>query len=54
MFADMCVEFRDNRLTLSHPLDVNVQDQSQGYGHLSNYLISGLIFEFFHVYMKKS
>ena len=39
--------------TLSRPLDVNyVLDQGQGHGHLSKYLISGLIFHFFHVYMK--
>ena len=41
-------------LTLSRPLDVNyVLEQGQGHGHLSKYLISGLIFNFFHVYMKK-
>ena len=41
-------------LTLSRPLDVNyVLEQGQGHGHLSKYLISGLIFHFFHVYMKK-
>ena len=41
-------------LTLSRPLDVNyVLDQGQGRGHLSKYLISGLIFHFFHVYMKE-
>ena len=43
-----------NILTLSRPLDVNyVLEQGQGHGHLSKYLISGLIFHFFHVYMKK-
>ena len=42
-------------LTLSCPLDVNyVLEQSQGHGHLSKYLISGLIFNFFLVYMKKT
>ena len=41
-------------LTLSRPLDVNyVLEQGQGHGHLSKYLIFGLIFHFFHVYMKK-
>ena len=41
-------------LTLSRPLDINyVLEQRQGHGHLSKYLISGLIFHFFHVYMKK-
>ena len=41
-------------LTLSRPLDVNyVLEQGQGHGHLSKYLISGSIFHFFHVYMKK-
>ena len=41
-------------LTLSRPLDINyVLDQGQGHGHLSKYLISGLIFHFFHVYLKK-
>ena len=41
-------------LTLSHPLDVNYfLEQGQGHGHLSKYLISGLIFHFFHLYMKK-
>ena len=43
-----------NKLTLSCPLDVNVQDQGQGQGYLSKYLISGFIYQFFHVYMKKS
>ena len=42
-------------LTLSHPLDLNyILEQGQGHGHLSKYLISGLIFHFFHVYMKKT
>ena len=41
-------------LTLSRPLDVNyVLEQGQGHGHLSKYLISGLIFHFFHVWIKK-
>ena len=44
-----------SQLTLSRPLDVNyVLDQGQGHGHLSKYLISGLIFLFFHVFMKKA
>ena len=35
-------------------MDVNyVLEQGQGHGHLSKYLISDLIFNFFHVYMKK-
>ena len=42
-------------LILSHPLDVNyVSEQGQGHGHLSKCLIPGLIFPFFHVYMKKN
>ena len=42
-------------LTLSRPLDINyVLEQGQGHGHLFKYLISGLIFHFFHVYMKKN
>ena len=46
---------RVKTLTLSLPSDVNyVLEQGQGYGHLSKYLISGLIFHFFHVYMKKN
>ena len=45
------IQNRAARLTLSRPLDVNyVFDQ--GHGHLSKYLIFGLIFHFFHVYMK--
>ena len=41
-------------LTLSRPLGENyVLEQGQGHGYLSKYLISGLIFHFFHVYMKK-
>ena len=43
-----------NSLALLRPLDINyVLYQGQGHGHLSKYLISGLIFHFFHVYMKK-
>ena len=40
-------------LTLSRPWDVNYVLQ-QGHGHLSKYLISDLIFQFFHSYIKKS
>ena len=41
-------------LTLSRPLEVNYAlEQGQGHGHLSIYIISGLIFYFFHVYMEK-
>ena len=48
------MQFIHFTLTLSRPLDVNyVLEQGQGHGHLSKYLISGLIFYFFHVYMKK-
>ena len=46
---------KEGGLTLLHPLDVNyVLEQGQGHGHLSKYLIFGLIFHFFHVYMKNS
>ena len=41
---------KKNYLTLSRPLDINYAlEQGQGHGHLSKYLISGLIFPFFHV-----
>ena len=41
-----------HQLTLSRPLDVNyVLDQ--GHGHLSKYLISGLIFHFFFMFIWK-
>ena len=44
----------ESELTLSRPLDVNYfLEQGQGHGHLSKYLISGLILIFFHVYVKK-
>ena len=44
--------WKKRSLSLSRPLDVNyVLDQ--GHGHLSKYLISGLIFHFFRVYVKK-
>ena len=49
------MQFIHFTFTLSRPLDVNyVLEQGQGHGHLSKYLISGLIFHFFHVYMKKN
>ena len=45
----------EGTLTLSRPLDVNyVLEQGQVHGHLSKYLISGLIFHFFScLYEKK-